>query len=115
MESSEIAAASSAIGRTSRYTRRADALHQPDCAAGGRSEEHTSELQSLRHLVCRLLLGKKDKRGNALPLALLARLILSKLEIAFDLLAISEPLVSTNLKILYQSRDDDGELLEAAT
>src|ERR1035441_3346601 len=24
----------------------------------GRSEEHTSELQSLRHLVCRLLLGK---------------------------------------------------------
>src|ERR1035441_2265602 len=25
----------------------------------GRSEEHTSELQSLRHLVCRLLLGKK--------------------------------------------------------
>src|SRR5262245_63802432 len=26
-----------------------------------RSEEHTSELQSLRHLVCRLLLEKKDK------------------------------------------------------
>src|SRR5258705_9437791 len=25
-----------------------------------RSEEHTSELQSLRHLVCRLLLAKKD-------------------------------------------------------
>src|SRR5436853_3445432 len=30
----------------------------------GRSEEHTSELQSLRHLVCRLLLEKKktDRR-----------------------------------------------------
>src|SRR5437899_6434221 len=28
-----------------------------------RSEEHTSELQSLRHLVCRLLLEKK-KKGN---------------------------------------------------
>src|SRR5438045_4966094 len=28
----------------------------------GRSEEHTSELQSLRHLVCRLLLEKKKKR-----------------------------------------------------
>src|SRR5947199_10648721 len=28
-----------------------------------RSEEHTSELQSLRHLVCRLLLEKKKKRG----------------------------------------------------
>src|SRR5437899_3898996 len=27
--------------------------------AGERSEEHTSELQSLRHLVCRLLLEKK--------------------------------------------------------
>src|SRR5437899_5983190 len=28
-------------------------------AASWRSEEHTSELQSLRHLVCRLLLEKK--------------------------------------------------------
>src|SRR5437899_6805852 len=27
-----------------------------------RSEEHTSELQSLRHLVCRLLLEKKNVR-----------------------------------------------------
>src|SRR5258705_9052274 len=27
----------------------------------GRSEEHTSELQSLRHLVCRLLLEKKKE------------------------------------------------------
>ena len=27
---------------------------------GGGSEEHTSELQSRLHLVCRLLLGKKD-------------------------------------------------------
>src|SRR5262245_63368600 len=29
-----------------------------------RSEEHTSELQSLRHLVCRLLLEKKNKKTN---------------------------------------------------
>src|SRR5947199_10689065 len=29
-----------------------------------RSEEHTSELQSLRHLVCRLLLEKKKKKKN---------------------------------------------------
>src|SRR5205814_5529705 len=28
-----------------------------------RSEEHTSELQSLRHLVCRLLLEKKNKKN----------------------------------------------------
>src|SRR5437899_9672274 len=32
--------------------------------SGFRSEEHTSELQSLRHLVCRLLLEKK-KNYNA--------------------------------------------------
>src|SRR2546422_3686706 len=30
-----------------------------DCDAGARSEEHTSELQSRLHLVCRLLLEKK--------------------------------------------------------
>src|SRR5687768_18392011 len=30
--------------------------------AAGRSEEHTSELQSRLHLVCRLLLEKKKKR-----------------------------------------------------
>src|SRR5436853_1537911 len=29
---------------------------------GLRSEEHTSELQSLRHLVCRLLLEKKKEK-----------------------------------------------------
>src|SRR5205814_7182952 len=30
----------------------------------GRSEEHTSELQSLRHLVCRLLLEKKKNKNK---------------------------------------------------
>src|SRR5205814_2468064 len=35
----------------------------PICISGRmRSEEHTSELQSLRHLVCRLLLEKKKHR-----------------------------------------------------
>src|SRR5258705_2650111 len=36
-------------------------LERGGCARGARrrSEEHTSELQSLRHLVCRLLLEKK--------------------------------------------------------
>src|ERR1035438_8722760 len=33
----------------------------------GRSEEHTSELQSLRHLVCRLLLEKIIGRDPVLP------------------------------------------------
>src|SRR5947199_5222038 len=31
-----------------------------------RSEEHTSELQSLRHLVCRLLLEKKKKATSTI-------------------------------------------------
>src|SRR5260370_20735858 len=31
---------------------------------GGRSEEHTSELQSHLNLVCRLLLEKKKKKGS---------------------------------------------------
>src|SRR5205814_6154680 len=32
-----------------------------------RSEEHTSELQSLRHLVCRLLLEKKKSSNPCFP------------------------------------------------
>src|SRR5438874_8169252 len=36
--------------------------YQFDCQL--RSEEHTSELQSRRDLVCRLLLEKKKKRKN---------------------------------------------------
>src|SRR5258705_13706756 len=40
------------------YLERDDRLRR---TGGNRSEEHTSELQSLRHLVCRLLLEKKKK------------------------------------------------------
>src|SRR3989441_3909262 len=45
-----------------------DMVHVVRCAACGhrqenvRSEEHTSELQSLAYLVCRLLLEKKKKK-----------------------------------------------------
>src|SRR5205814_5886924 len=42
------------------------ATHAPvtaACVAVLRSEEHTSELQSLRHLVCRLLLEKKKQKN----------------------------------------------------
>src|SRR3989441_6660795 len=35
------------------------------CAATFRSEEHTSELQSLAYLVCRLLLEKKKKKEGS--------------------------------------------------
>src|SRR5437867_4534150 len=34
------------------------------CCSEGRSEEHTSELQSPYDLVCRLLLEKKKKQAN---------------------------------------------------
>src|SRR5690625_6750423 len=47
-------------GRWSGAVRRGDALHLLRGAAA-RSEEHTSELQSRGHLVCRLLLEKKKK------------------------------------------------------
>src|SRR5437899_6562757 len=36
-----------------------------DTVVEARSEEHTSELQSLRHLVCRLLLEKKKPNRRA--------------------------------------------------
>src|SRR5690348_17588379 len=37
-----------------------------DLGAGVRSEEHTSELQSPVHLVCRLLLEKKKKTDDSI-------------------------------------------------
>src|SRR2546429_3705058 len=40
------------------------ALFRPGCASKTRSEEHTSELQSRLHLVCRLLLEKKKTKDN---------------------------------------------------
>src|SRR5262245_64692666 len=55
-----------------RHVRSRAQLREKGRAAGtreriesARSEEHTSELQSLRHLVCRLLLEKKKKKQNA--------------------------------------------------
>src|SRR2546422_2408126 len=58
--------------RTAERRRRAQGRRRGACrrrgplsAAGGgrpRSEEHTSELQSRLHLVCRLLLEKKKKK-----------------------------------------------------
>src|SRR5438045_4742648 len=39
-------------------------MRSPSWTGCRRSEEHTSELQSLRHLVCRLLLEKKKPRSR---------------------------------------------------
>src|SRR5205814_7801600 len=44
---------------------RSDAMPSPELLVL-RSEEHTSELQSLRHLVCRLLLEKKKPQRPVL-------------------------------------------------
>src|SRR5438093_4298093 len=38
--------------------------HETTRGEGSRSEEHTSELQSLTNLVCRLLLEKKKKKNK---------------------------------------------------
>src|SRR2546429_5857612 len=42
---------------------------RPDALGDLRSEEHTSELQSRLHLVCRLLLEKKNKLESQSPCA----------------------------------------------
>ena len=46
----------------------------------------------------------RDQRGIALPMSLLALLILSTLVISFALLATSEPLIATNQKMVAQAR-----------
>src|SRR5687767_15401350 len=56
--------------RRCRWPRSAGRRAAASATAGGRpsasrSEEHTSELQSLAYLVCRLLLEKKKKQTNA--------------------------------------------------
>src|SRR5205814_8963725 len=54
-------AASDAILGVEAYEARRTTSGAESRRTGPRSEEHTSELQSLRHLVCRLLLEKKKK------------------------------------------------------
>src|SRR5258708_21597632 len=49
-----------ALGHLEQRAEASDAGHH--AFAHGRSEEHTSELQSPDHLVCRLLLEKKKQR-----------------------------------------------------
>src|SRR5437016_11828357 len=60
--------------RSPRAAARAPRSHRPAHDGGqrhrrrrhaGRSEEHTSELQSLTNLVCRLLLEKKNKHEKS--------------------------------------------------
>src|SRR5258707_11856011 len=53
-------------GRAGRAGRRDDPGRRPQ--SRGRSEEHTSELQSRQYLVCRLLLEKKKKKDKKSPI-----------------------------------------------
>src|SRR5436853_4174707 len=57
-----------ATNRTSPFWtgRQSKRIHNGQIGEVLRSEEHTSELQSLRHLVCRLLLEKKKKQKRKL-------------------------------------------------
>src|SRR2546425_9498119 len=48
-----------------RSVQRREQLAALDASEGRRSEEHTSELQSLAYLVCRLLLEKKNDANGA--------------------------------------------------
>src|SRR5262249_61644293 len=49
-------------GRSSRFSQPPARSRRARKSSGKRSEEHTSELQSLTNLVCRLLLEKKKKK-----------------------------------------------------
>src|SRR2546423_7908120 len=55
------------LQRRGQLLTRADLELVVDVAQVVRSEEHTSELQSLAYLVCRLLLEKKKKMTNTSP------------------------------------------------
>src|SRR5436853_2320266 len=57
-------------------------LHDPRRHGWSRSEEHTSELQSLRHLVCRLLLEKK--KPHSAKQSLHARPLAQGVDVAID-------------------------------
>src|SRR5262245_64551969 len=62
LEISIAAIAEQRIGKLSFLAHPRPAQHEHVRVPIIRSEEHTSELQSLRHLVCRLLLEKKKKK-----------------------------------------------------
>src|SRR5437870_10617693 len=57
----------SRAGTSGRRSRSASGSPRLAGRRGGRSEEHTSELQSRGHLVCRLLLEKKKTKKKSTP------------------------------------------------
>src|SRR2546425_9765956 len=61
LELAEIGARQDAVEELSQAAVRREEISE---RLRGRSEEHTSELQSLAYLVCRLLLEKKKRTGK---------------------------------------------------
>src|SRR3712207_8732036 len=61
------AAAQGVVLRLQRDPRLQGRPHQDPLRPRGRSEEHTSELQSRQYLVCRLLLEKKNTPPRGVP------------------------------------------------
>src|SRR3712207_7159061 len=55
------------LGRPGIYLE--DLYVKPEFRGAGRSEEHTSELQSRQYLVCRLLLEKKNQQQQTTSVA----------------------------------------------
>src|SRR3989442_2028947 len=67
----------------------------PGARVGRRSEEHTSELQSRPHLVCRLLLEKKKLTGETLDITQIS-------DVAVELDAVvRDPLIVRNDAVTY--------------
>src|SRR5690349_23349602 len=66
LSETRISPSANLIAISPRRVQRVNAGPTPNCIASvaRRSEEHTSELQSRRDLVCRLLLEKKNKRNK---------------------------------------------------
>src|SRR2546425_3614523 len=58
------------VGRTNDQPRSRRVCGPAAARLPSRSEEHTSELQSLAYLVCRLLLEKKKKKTNTIAAAI---------------------------------------------
>src|SRR5258705_9204975 len=81
-----------------------------------RSEEHTSELQSLRHLVCRLLLEKKKKNNNEQRIEFLE---LIRHELSWNILPTTpdsahQHLMSRDMSVRYATRVECSLMRQSA-
>src|SRR5882724_4720154 len=80
------------------------------CPRFPRSEEHTSELQSLRHLVCRLLLQKKNRLESVITVIddVQGEATLDAHAEAVKQAAVADRLVLTKLDLLTGRQGEDA-------